>query len=212
MKILYLDTETGGLDPKKNPIIQLSGILEITGENIPKIQSKGIPLYREFDFHLRPPLPTPSFPSTIDPAALKVSGLTPEDLLNPDRLEPIDAYRKLKSIFLTYIDRYDKSDKLYLMGQNVHFDYGFLQELWRSQGDDYLGSFIHYHKIDLIALTASLRLAGVFARPLPNMKLSSLCEYFGMGEQEHNSLADIRQTRDIFKRFIDALSSSGISL
>lgn len=119
-------------------------------------------------------------------------------------------YKKLKSIFLTYIDRYDKSDKLYLMGQNVHFDYGFLLEMWKRQGDDYLGSFIHYHKIDLIALTASLRLAGV--APLdkaPSLKLSTLCELFGLSAQSHDALSDIRQTREVFQKIIGSLKRLG---
>ena len=200
MKLLYLDCETAGLDPKKNPIIQISGIIEIDGE-----------ITREFDFRLRP-LPS----DLIEDKALEVNHTTREQLQDPDRLEPIEAYKKLKSIFLTHIDRYDKEDKLYLVGQNVHFDYGFLLELWKRQGDDYLGSFIHYHKIDLIALTCALRLAGkigaVTEKPLRSMKLSALCDYFGLGEQKHDSLDDIRKTREIFLRMVHSIKDSNLSL
>lgn len=194
---MYLDCETAGLDPKKNPIIQISGIIEIDDQ-----------IVKEFDFKLRP-LPT----DTIDPKALEVNHITAEQLTDPERLEPIEAYKKLKSIFLTYIDRYNKEDKLYLMGQNVGFDYGFIQELWKRQGDDYLGSFIHYHKIDLIALTATLRLSGKLTKEkLPNMKLETLCRYFGLGEQKHDSLDDIRKTRDIFLRMVHSIIDSDLSL
>lgn len=202
-KFLYLDCETGGLDPKKNPIIQLSGILEVP--------SKGI--LREFDLRLRP-LPS----DLVEDQALAVNGITKEELTDPARLEPIEAYKALKSIFLTYVDRYDKKDKFYLIGQNVNFDYGFLLELWKRQGDDYLGSFIHHNKIDLIALTASFKLAGVIkdqpeiGKPLPNMKLATLCKYFGLTDQSHDSLDDIRKTRQIYLRMVSALSTSGISL
>lgn len=198
-KLLYLDCETAGLEPKKNPIIQISGIIEVDSLVV-----------KEFNFKLRP-LPT----DLIDPKALEVNGIKAEELQDPDRLEPIEVYKKLKSIFLTYIDRYDKSDKLYLMGQNVGFDYGFLLELWKRQGDDYLGSFIHYHKIDLIALTCSLKLAGKIGspeKPLPNMKLATLCEYFGLGEQTHDSMDDIRKTREIFLRIVQSVSKSNLSL
>lgn len=99
------------------------------------------------------------------------------------------------------------------MGQNVGFDYGFLQELWKRQGDDYLGSFIHYHKIDLIAITATMRLAGILPKEkLPNMKLASLCDYFGLGEQTHDSMDDIRKTRDIFLKIVQSVSKSNLSL
>lgn len=194
MKLLYLDTETSSLDSKLGCPLQISGIIEIGGV-----------VKQEFDFRLRPhPL------AVIDQKALSINGLDAERLHDPDRLEPIDAYKKLKSIFLTHIDKYDKSDKFYLVGQNVHFDYGFLLELWNRQGDNYLGSFIHYHKIDLIAMTATLRLAGKLPSDarLPSMKLSALCAYFGMAQQTHDSMSDIRQTREIFERYIKFLQSS----
>jgi len=197
IKILYLDVETGGLDCKKNPIIQLSGIIEIEGQ-----------IVKEFDFKLRP-----FQDAIIEDKALEVNKITREQLLDPDRLEQKEAYKKLKSIFLTYIDRYNKEDKLYLMGQNVHFDYGFLLELWNKQGDSYLGSFVHYHKIDLIALTTTFRLAGVLPKDkLPSMKLEALCRYFGLGEQQHDSMDDIRKTREIFLRMVRSVKESGLSL
>ena len=193
---MYLDCETAGLDPKKNPAIQFSGIIEIDGK-----------IVKEFDFKLRP-----FKDSLIEDKALEVNGITREALLDPERLECVDVYKKMKSIFLTYVDRYNKQDKLYLMGQNVGFDYGFLFELWKRQGDDYLGSFIHYHKIDLIALTTTFKLAGSFKAPLPNMKLATLCEYFGLSAQTHDSLDDIRKTREIFIRMVHSLKDSSLSL
>lgn len=204
MKLLYLDTETGGLDPKINPILQISGIIEIIDERSESISKFSQSSTFDFDLRLRP---HPS--AVISPEALKINKLDPERLHDPERLEPIDAYKKLKSIFLTYIDKYDKSDKFYLVGQNVHFDYGFLLELWNRQGDGYLGSFIHYHKIDLIALTASMRLAGKLPTgpELPSMKLEALCRYFKMTEQTHDSMSDIRQTREIFVRYLEFLKS-----
>jgi DNA polymerase-3 subunit epsilon len=186
-KLLYLDTETTGLDPKTNALIQISGIVTVEGDH-----------EREFDFHLRP---HPQ--ALIDPKALETNRLTEEDLLVPERLEHKAVYKKLKSIFLTYINRYDKTDKFYLVGQNVHFDYGFLLALWERNQDQYLGSFIHYQKIDLIAITAALKLAGRL--PVENMKLETLCRYFSLGEQLHDSLDDIRKTREIFSRYVEMM-------
>jgi len=197
MKILYLDTETAGLDPKRNPAIQLSGIIEIDGKVV-----------KEFDYKIRHDMSKPN--CIIDDKALEINKITREELTDPSRLEPIEAYKKLKSQFLTYVDRYDKSDKMYLCGQNVHFDYGFLLELWKSQGDDYLGSFIHHNKIDLIALTAAMRLAGKIV--IPNMKLATLCEYFGLPAQTHDAMDDIRRTREIFVSMIQSLRNSDLCL
>jgi len=144
--------------------------------------------------------------AVIDKKALECNHITAEELLDPTRLEPIEAYKKLKSIFLTYIDKYNKEDKLYLVGQNVHFDYGFLLEFWKRNGDDYLGSFIHYHKIDLIALTATARIAGILPKEkAPNLKLETISKVFGLGEQIHDALDDIRKTRQVYQIFVDAM-------
>lgn len=196
MKLLYLDCETTGLDPQKNALAQISGIVEINGQ-----------INQEFDIQLRP---HPD--AVIDPEALKCNKLTAEELLHPQRLEPIDAYKKLKSIFLTYIDRYNRKDKFYLVGQNVHFDYGFLLAMWNRCQDGYLGSFVHYHKIDLIALTASMRLAGKLPDEVVNFKLATLVEFFHLGPQTHNSFDDIRMTREVFKRYISMISKCPIDL
>lgn len=99
---------------------------------------------------------------------------------------------------------------MYLVGQNVQFDYGFLQELWKKQGDDYLGSFIHHNKIDLIAVTALMKLSGKI--DIPNMKLQTLCEKFGLGEQKHDSMDDIEKTREIFVRMVRSVRDSNLSL
>lgn len=96
---------------------------------------------------------------------------------------------------------------MYLVGQNVHFDYGFLLELWKRQGDDYLGSFIHYHKIDLIALTCAFKMAGILDKSLISMKLQALCDYFGLERQTHDACSDIRQTKEIFDKFINHLKN-----
>ena len=193
MKLLYLDTETTGLEPPRNAIIQISGLIEIDGT-----------IVREFDFRLRPHLD-----ALIEQQALDANHISREELLDPTRLEPIDAYKKLKSIFLTYIDKYNKEDKLYLVGQNVHFDYGFLLELWKRNGDMYLGSFIHYHKIDLIALTATARLAGILPKDkAPSLNLATLSKLFGLGEQQHDSLDDIKKTREIFLRMVELMKQS----
>lgn len=207
MKLLYIDCETAGLDPKKNPIIQISGIVEIDGE-----------VKREFDYKVRPPsLLSPSapaenhtnhhtqkhLPTIIDDKALEINKITREQLTDIDRLDYVEVYKKLKSVFLTYVDRYNREDKLWLVGQNVQFDFEFLQALWKCNSDDYLGSFIHHNKIDLISLTAALKIAKVL--DTPNLKLATISPLFGVGEQTHDSLSDIKQTREIFKKVLRSL-------
>lgn len=192
MKILYLDTETSGLDHTRHALLEVALIVEVDGK-----------VLDERVYKLRP-----HDTATLEPEALRINGISNDSLLDPERLTHPQAYKKIKSLLLTHIDRYDKTDKFHLMGQNVGFDFDFLQSLWKRNQDDYLGSFIHYHKIDLTTLTACFRMAGKFTTPLPNMKLSSLCDYFAIGGQKHTALDDIRKTRTIFGYYLERLAGA----
>lgn len=79
MKILFFDLETTGLDPKKNGIHQLSLMLEVNGE-----------IVKEVNVNVRP------FPQDeINPESLKVSGLTPEQIVGEGYYSPQSVYKSL---------------------------------------------------------------------------------------------------------------------
>lgn len=190
MKLLYLDTETAGLTPD-HALLEVALLIEIDGK-----------IEHELNIHLQPD-PT----DKIDQKALEVNHLTDEQLASSGRITTTEAYRRIKSVFLSYVNKYDKADKLFLVGQNTGFDHSFLSRLWEKNGDPYLGSFIHYHKIDLIALTAAFKMVGVLPSgdALPNMKLESLCKFFKLGDQTHTALDDIRKTREIFILYLSKM-------
>ena len=64
MKILFLDTETGGVNPKESALIQLSGIVRIDKKDV-----------EEFNFFIKP-----FEGSEVNPKALEVQGRTLEEL------------------------------------------------------------------------------------------------------------------------------------
>ena len=87
MKVLYFDTETTGLDKEKHALIQLSGIVEVDGE-----------VKEKFDFRIAP------FPQDIvDPDALKINGITVEQLATYPK--PYLAYANILKLFDKYIDK-----------------------------------------------------------------------------------------------------------
>lgn len=185
MKLLYLDTETTGLDPAKNAVVQIAGIIEIDGE------------VKE-EFNLKP---KPFYGQLLDPEALKINGITKDGL---EELEPPEAiYEQIKGILDKYVDKYDRSDKLYLVGQNIKFDHSFLLAFFKNNNDYYLGSYLHYHQIDLIAVTTIFRLAGKIE--LENLKLETVMEALGLPKQTHDALDDIKATRRIFSTYLAAL-------
>lgn len=181
-KILFLDTETTGLSSFKNDIHQIAGLVVIDGK-----------VEEEFNLNVKPF----SF-ENIEPEALKVSGVTVEKLKTyPD---PKNAYLVLIKMLEKYCDKYDKTDKFYLAGQNVAFDADMLKGFFRKCGDKYYGSWFNYDYIDLRSFTAILKFAGLL--DVDNLKLETVAKYLGVKYSAHDALADIKCTRTCFMRLI----------
>ena len=185
MKLLYLDCETTGIDPFKNGLIQVAGLLEIDGE-----------VKEEFNFKCRP------FPGKlISEDALKANGVTLEELkVLPD---PKEVYQKLLAIFDKYVDRYAKEDKFYQVGQNTKFDYDFLSQWFKDNGNKYFYAYVRYHLIDLIQATALFHVAGKMN--LVNMKLETVAQFFRIDFKAHDALEDIKTARKIFYRYVELM-------
>ena len=77
MKLLYFDLETTGTNPGKNGIHQISGMIEIDGEEKEK-----------FDFHVQP---NPK--AVIEEQALAVGGVTREQIM---------AYPPMYEVYTTW--------------------------------------------------------------------------------------------------------------
>jgi len=179
MKILFFDTETTGLDPIKNDILTIGGIIEIDGE-----------VKEEFYLEIQP-----FSYENISQYALDVNGLKIEDIKK--YMTPEEGYRKLKSIFSKYINKYDKKDKFICVGHNVKFDIDFLTNLFLKNGDKYLGSFIDYHFLDTMVILNIMMYQK--AIQLENCKLVTASEFFGIKLDAHNAMNDIRATKELFE-------------
>lgn len=182
MKVLYFDTETTGLDPKRQDIIQIAGIIEIDGN-----------IEEEFMFTCQP-----FSYENISPAALNVHGYTEEDLKKFE--SPQKMYIDLKKIFSKYIDKYNRNDKFVPAGQNVKFDIDFLSEFFKKNDDQYFGSWMQWQSIDLLSLTTILKYLGKI--DVANFKLETIADAFGIKFNAHDALEDIRTTRILIKKII----------
>jgi len=96
MKILWLDTETTGLNPSENCIIEMAGMIILDKVCV-----------EQFYYRCAP---DPSYNKYISPEALKVNGHTLEEIRTwPDRFT---AFRSLIELMDKHVDRYNKKDKL----------------------------------------------------------------------------------------------------
>jgi DNA polymerase-3 subunit epsilon len=188
-KLLFLDTETTGTEPKIHGIIQIAAILEVDGQEAER-----------FEVRIRP-----WDGCVYDPDALKVSGATREAI---EVYVPEPTAWVLFIQFLgRHISKYYKDDKAFLVGYNAPFDDQFLRALAERCGDKYLGSYKWPDLIDVRGL-AALRLMSVRG-DLPNFKLGTVAQtVLGKTRMEailqerglHDAMADIDITRELFQQ------------
>lgn len=119
-KLLFFDLETTGVKFWRNGIHQIGGIVDIDGQEVER-----------FDIRLAP---NPA--ATIEQEALDVAGVTLEQVKSYQPME--EGYRQLVGILSKYVNKFDKRDKMYLVGyNNAGFDNSFLRALFQQCGDKY---------------------------------------------------------------------------
>ncbi len=185
-KVIYFDTETTGINPRSHAIIQLSGIIEI--DNVIK---------EEFNFKI-----APFDNDLIDEKALQVNNYTKEQIkaFKAPRL----AFDEIEKLLDKYINRYDKNDKFYPAGYNIRFDIEFLKNFFEKNFNLYFGSYFNYRAIDGLYLAHFLDYINYFN--LPNYKLITVCDYYGIKLQAHDAMNDIRATRELILKIKSLLS------
>jgi DNA polymerase III epsilon subunit-like protein len=185
MKAIFLDTETTGFDPIKNDVVQVAAIIEIDE----KITQTVNLFCQPFSFE------------SIAKESLEITGKTIKDLKAYP--SPKEVYRELITLFSNLgIDKYNKKDKLIMIGQNPQFDYNFMREFFKKNGDDYWGSWVSNHTVDLKTAIALLRYRGIIPQ-LDNLKLETIAKYFEIEFKAHDAMEDIKVTRKIFRYIVD---------
>ena len=183
MKIIYIDTETTGLNPKTCAIIQLSGVIAVDGKQ------------EEFDFHLKP-----HDYAEINTEIIERYGHPIQDIYKYPTQDVV--YKQFQELLSKYVNKFDKIDKFYFVGYNSSFDMDFMREWFARNGDSYFGSWFWFPSIDVMAL-AALFLVGK-RHLLANMKLSTVYEYLFNEPlvNAHDSFADIQATRRVLNHIM----------
>lgn len=178
-KCLWFDTETTGLFPYKNDIIQIACLVEIDGNIVDEFESK-----------IRP-----FAPANVEAKALEVNGLKLSDVMNYPGTK--EVHDKFLSFLKKYIKPFDKGDKFAPAGYNVKFDIDFLSNHFKKCGDNYYGSFFNYRAIDPMYILHVMDYRKKIE--LPNYKLKTVCDHFGISIEAHEALSDIKATRELYK-------------
>ena len=181
-KILFIDTETGGLDPRQHSLLSI-GLVVWSPQGI--LASEEI-LLKEKVFR-------------IDHHALKVNNI---DLsLHAARaLNHAEALQKLQS----FVGNHFHGKGIVLAGHNVSFDIGFVKQWFEEQNTDFSSMFSH-RSIDTHSILSALYLSGLVNECVTDS--SKAFDYFGIKvEQRHTALSDAIATATLFSKLLSIMN------
>jgi DNA polymerase III epsilon subunit-like protein len=180
--IIFFDTETGGLDPKVNPILTL-GMITLDKDGVLKY-----PKYIKI---------IPPTDSVISEEALKKNGLNLADHVNDPEAVPAS---EVPAIFNREYDRIAEltgTKRPRLGGHNVRFDINMIKEqffggVWPRKMP------LEGHCIDTMAIVACLMVKGIPG--LTKHGLDDVLPLFGIETpQAHNAFHDAVSSAKLFK-------------
>ena len=187
-KIIFIDTETGGVNPEKAALIQLSGIIRIDKKDVEK-----------FNFYIKP-----FENSEVTEKALEVQGRTLEELKTDKYVEEKEVYKQFVNLLDKYIDKYDRTDKFIVAGYNVRFDVDILKAFFQRHGNNFLFSYLDSSMLDPLYSIRLLQIAEILP-VLENNKLETWCKHFGIELKAHDSLEDIEATKKLIGKLISLI-------
>lgn len=180
MKNCYLDVETTGLDYNRHGIIQIGAVIELDNEVIKEVNYRCQP----FPFQL------------ISKESLAINGVSIEELKTyPD---PVDVYREFVSVLDSYIDRYKKTDKFFLIGYNAFFDNMFLRKFFENNNEQYFSSYFWWPPVDVaVLLQEEIR---EHRHKFENFKLENIASLLNIECDIHDALSDARTCMIVYKK------------
>lgn len=187
-KIIFIDTETGGVNPEKAALIQLSGIIRIDKKDVEK-----------FNFYIKP-----FENSEVTEKALEVQGRTLKELKTDKYVEEKEVYKQFINLLDKYIDKYDRTDKFIVAGYNVRFDVDILKAFFQRHGNNFLFSYLDSSMLDPLYSIRLLQIAEILP-VLENNKLETWCKHFGIELKAHDSLEDIEATKKLIEKLISLI-------
>jgi DNA polymerase III epsilon subunit-like protein len=140
-KYLVIDTETGGLNPEKNSILSVAGVLWEPGKTVEPI----------FDFYVKEHF------INVEEAALKVNKIDMNKVHRAD--EPYIVVKKIQNSLNERLGSDRKA--IQLVGHNVAFDIAFMKRLYKFAGlEDNFNKDFRSRAMDTCSILEFLMLSG----------------------------------------------------
>lgn len=177
MKIMFIDTETGGLNPQKHSLLSLGIVVW---------EDKKILFQTEFFVKKE------KYVVTSD--ALKINNIELSDLSIKGM-----SCEKIKDEVINIISKFFPEEKVILAGQNVSFDIAFFKQIF---SDELFFKYFSYRSIDTASLFQYLYLNGKLSKSIKS--LDEAIAYFKVDiENRHTALSDSLVTAELFNKILE---------
>ena len=185
MKILFIDTETGGLNPEKHSLLTVA-LAVYDGDEIINIKEIAIK-HREY---------------IVTPKALEINNI---NLVEHDK-SAISSKDAVNEIIKFIIDNFG-TEKCIIAGHNVEFDYKFLDKLFLNE-KQYLWKYVSHRKIDTCSLINYLSITRKIE--IESASLESAINFFKIKiDARHNAKDDVIATIAVFENINKLLKLGG---
>lgn len=181
-RLLFIDTETGGLDPDKHSLLSLAMVIWEEGEIIDLLEiliNDGI--------------------LSVTAEALSVNRID----LEKHKQSAMTSSRAFDEMLSFIGKHFPRQQKITIAGHNVHFDADFLKRFFSSNNKEFSEYFSH-RIIDTSSILHYLYLAGRIKH-----KAISSDEAFGLFdikvEGRHTALGDAIATAKLFTRLLSLI-------
>ena len=178
-RLLFIDTETGGLDPQKHSLLSIALVVWEDCNIIDSLElliNDGVLL--------------------VTDEALAINKIIIEDHIK-DALNPAIATEKL----LLFIDKhFTGNNKITLAGHNVHFDVAFLKT-FLSKNNKKFSNYFSHRIVDTSSILYYLFLSGVINQKA--ISSDKAFEHFEIHVQgRHTALGDAIATAELFTKLL----------
>lgn len=189
MKILIVDTETGGLNPEINPLLELGAVVWEDREIIDEFQV----FVNELDILYKGKLPV------VEQAALDINKID-LDWIRENGLRPREALIEYHKFFGKHFHVTGYASKINLGGHNTVFDTSFKKRLYWHTKTNYEELFSH-RLLDTSGIIQFLILTENIL--MKKSDLTSALKYFDIDVVDrHTGLGDARATAQLLNELI----------
>ncbi|HMI01342.1 MAG TPA: 3'-5' exonuclease [Pedobacter sp.] len=181
-KILFIDTETGGIDPASHSLLSLALVV-----------------WKELEVRASIEILVNDGVLNVTEKALEINGIN----LSEHKKKAVSPVLVLQQLDQFLDIHFSRDEKIILGGHNINFDVNFLNAFLTRNGYDFQRRFSHRY-VDTSSILFYLYLTGKIKRKLTASQ--DAFDYFGITVQgRHTALGDAFATAQLFGKLVSIL-------